>query len=102
MANDTVVEASATDLIGQYVGQTAIKTKNKMTEALGSVLFIDEAYRLNGGQFAKEALDELVDLLTKPAFQNKIVVVIAGYEGEIEELMTSNPGLSSRFAEKVR
>lgn len=54
-----------------------------------------------GGHFAKEALDELVDLITKPGFMNKIVIVLAGYEAEIESLMTSNPGLSSRFAEKV-
>jgi len=105
LPTDKVVEASATDLIGQFIGSTAIKTRDKVTSALGSVLFIDEAYRLNGSksgaQFAKEALDELVDLITKPEFMNKIVIVLAGYSDEIEELMKTNPGLASRFAEKV-
>src|SRR6266480_1793477 len=54
-----VVECSATDLIGQYVGQTGPKVQQLLDNALGKVLFIDEAYRLAGGHFAQEAMDEL-------------------------------------------
>lgn len=60
-----VVECSASDLVGQYVGQTGPKTKKLFEKALGRVLFIDEAYRLSQGQFAQEAIDELVGILTQ-------------------------------------
>eukprot|EP00899_Mesostigma_viride_P011993 jgi/Mesvir1/20795/Mv07900-RA.2 len=98
-----VVEVSATDLIGQYVGQTGPKTRDKLREALDRVLFIDEAYRLKPGHnsFASEALNEMVDALTKPEFHNKLVVILAGYPREIHELVQSNSGLSSRFKEIV-
>jgi hypothetical protein len=95
------VECSASDLIGQYVGQTGPKTQNKLTEALGRVLFVDEAYRFCDGAFGKEAVNELVDCLTKPAFMGKIVVILAGYTHQIDELLQINPGLSSRFPEEV-
>lgn len=82
LATDKVFESSATDFVGQFIGSSAIKTREKMKDALGSVLFIDEAYRLigsrSGGTFAKEALDEIVDLITKPEYMNKIVIVMAG------------------------
>lgn len=95
------VECSASELIGQYVGQTGPKTQNKLTEALGRVLFVDEAYRFCDGSFGKEAVNELVDCLTKPAFMGKIVVILAGYTHQIDELLQINPGLSSRFPEEV-
>jgi hypothetical protein len=66
LATAEVVMCSAIDLVGQYVGQTGPKTKKLLEKALGKVLFIDEAYRLAEGHFAKEAMDELVDCLTKP------------------------------------
>ncbi len=69
-----VVECSATDLIGQYVGQTGPKVQKKFDDARGAVLFIDEAYRLAGEHFAKEAMDEIVDCLTKERYQNRLVV----------------------------
>lgn len=101
---DRVVNVSAADLIAGYVGQTAHKTREKLDEALGGVLFIDEAYRLSGGpaSFASEAVDELVDALTKDRYKGKLVVVLAGYEPDIETLMQSNAGLASRFPETVR
>ena len=58
LSSKEVVECSATDLVGQYVGQTGPKTKGIFEKALGKVLFIDEAYRLSEGHFAKEAMDE--------------------------------------------
>eukprot|EP00899_Mesostigma_viride_P024820 jgi/Mesvir1/5522/Mv15562-RA.1 len=103
LGDGRLVEVSATDLIGQYVGQTGPKTRDKLREALDRVLFIDEAYRLNPqhSSFAGEALNEIVDALTKPQFHNKLVVVLAGYPREIHELVQANPGLSSRFKEIV-
>lgn len=99
----TVEQCSATDLIGQYVGQTGPKVQQQLDRALGRVLFIDEAYRLSssGSSFAKEATDELVDALTKPRYLNRLVVILAGYTEDIDRLMASNPGLTSRFPERI-
>ncbi|KAI1081768.1 P-loop containing nucleoside triphosphate hydrolase protein [Whalleya microplaca] len=96
-----VVECSATDLVGQYVGHTGPKVQKKFDEALGRVLFIDEAYRLAEGHFAKEAMDEIVGCLTKERYQNKLVVILAGYDNDINRLMNQNPGLTSRFPETI-
>ncbi|KAK8177442.1 P-loop containing nucleoside triphosphate hydrolase protein [Phyllosticta citrichinensis] len=96
-----VKEVSATELIGQYIGHTGPKVQALFTNALGKVLFIDEAYRLGEGQFAKEAIDEIVDCLTKPQFAQKLVVILAGYTQDINRLMAVNPGLTSRFPETV-
>ncbi|KAI0459614.1 P-loop containing nucleoside triphosphate hydrolase protein [Xylaria acuta] len=101
LAEARVVECSATDLIGQYVGQTGPKVQKKFDEALGRVLFVDEAYRLAEGHFAKEAMDEIVDCLTKERYQNKILVILAGYDNDINRLMNQNPGLTSRFPETI-
>jgi hypothetical protein len=96
-----VIECSATDLIGQYVGQTGPKTQKLLEKALGKVLFVDEAYRLIEGGFAAEALDELVDCLTKPKYSQKLVTILAGYDNDINRLMAMNPGLTSRFPEAI-
>lgn len=101
LAKDEVVHVSATDLIGEYIGHTGPKTKKLLESALGRVLFIDEAYRLADSSFAKEAIDELVDSLTKPAFAGKLIVILAGYTDDINRLMATNPGLTSRFPETV-
>ncbi|GGM37620.1 hypothetical protein GCM10011351_24790 [Paraliobacillus quinghaiensis] len=91
------VLASRSDLVAGYVGQTAIKTKHKIREALGGVLFIDEAYALFRGEndFGKEAIDTLVDEMTK--HNENLVVILAGYQNEMERFIDSNPGLASRF-----
>ncbi|KAL6719663.1 hypothetical protein ACLMJK_001584 [Lecanora helva] len=96
-----VIECSASDLIGSYVGHTGPKTHAQLEKALGKVLFIDEAYRLAKGEFAKEAVNELVDLLTKPKFREKLIVILAGYDKDINDLISVNPGLSSRFPEQI-
>lgn len=96
-----VIECSASDLIGQYLGQTGPKTRAQLDKALGKILFIDEAYRLAEGNFATEAINELVDQLTKPKYMDKMIVVLAGYAGEINKLLSTNPGLSSRFSEEI-
>src|SRR5690606_13790195 len=77
---------------------TAIKTKKKIREALGGVLFIDEAYSLFRGtqnDFGSEAVDTLVEEMTKHG--ENLVVILAGYPKEMEHLLESNPGLKSRF-----
>jgi ATPase family associated with various cellular activities (AAA) len=102
LASTEVEECSATDLVGEYVGHTGPKTVKLLTKAIGKVLFIDEAYRLGEGQFAKEAIDELVDSLTKPQFKGKIVVILAGYDEDINRLLKVNSGLSSRFPEEIQ
>lgn len=96
-----VIECSASDLIGQFVGQTGPKTRAQLDKALGKVLFVDEAYRLSEGNFATEAINELVDSLTKPTYKGKIVVILAGYAEQINHLIAVNPGLSSRFPEEI-
>ena len=96
-----VVECSASDLVGQYVGQTGPKTKKLFEKALGKVLFIDEAYRLGQGQFAQEAIDELVGLITHPTFKSKLIIILAGYEEDMNNLMSVNTGLSSRFPDQI-
>lgn len=101
LATAEVVVCSATDLIGEYVGKTGPKTQKVLERALGKVLFIDEAYRLAEGPFAIEAMDEIVDCLTKPKFAQKLVTILAGYDADINRLMSINPGLSSRFPEAM-
>ncbi|MCM3567728.1 AAA family ATPase [Neobacillus mesonae] len=93
-----LVVTSRADFVAGYVGQTAGKTKKKIREALGGVLFIDEAYSLLGhtaGDFGKEVIDTLVDEMTK--HNENLVVVLAGYPNEMDRLLESNPGLRSRF-----
>ncbi|AIF66483.1 AAA family ATPase [Terribacillus saccharophilus] len=92
-----LVVASRSDLVAGYVGQTAAKTKTVIRDALGGVLFIDEAYSLFRGSqdFGKEAIDTLVDEMTK--HNENLVVVLAGYQQEMKQFIDSNPGLASRF-----
>ncbi|KAK1981578.1 ATPase [Colletotrichum cereale] len=101
LANDQVLEYSASDLIGQYVGHTGPKVQQALDKALGRVLFIDEAYRLAEGHFAKEAVDELVDAVTKDKYKGRLVIILAGYDDDINRLLSVNPGMSSRFPEVV-
>jgi replication-associated recombination protein RarA len=101
LATADVLECSVADLVGQYVGQTGPKVQKLLESALGKVLFIDEAYRLGDGPFAKEAVDELVDCVTKPKFEKKLVIILAGYESDINRLMQINEGLTSRFPEVI-
>lgn len=91
-----------TDLVGKYLGHTAQKTKKALEECIGGVIFIDEAYSLapnrgdKGDSFAKEALDVLNEFLSE--HKNDCVVIIAGYEKELEHtFFAMNPGLKRRF-----
>ncbi|RAQ63078.1 nonsense-mediated mRNA decay protein [Aspergillus flavus] len=101
LSSAEVIESSATDLVGQYIGHTGPKTQELLEKSLGKVLLIDEAYRLAEGQFAKEAMDEIVDCITKPNFFQKLIIILAGYDQDINRLMNINPGLTSRFPEEL-
>jgi SpoVK/Ycf46/Vps4 family AAA+-type ATPase len=100
-----VVQCSASDLVTGYVGQAAKKTRDVFESARGAVLFIDEAYRLydpTGRSYMQEAVDEIVTLLTEETYKGKMVVIFAGYSGQMEELLDKvNPGLKSRVADVI-
>ncbi|KAK4163266.1 cbxX protein [Cladorrhinum sp. PSN259] len=101
LATADVIECGATDLIGQYVGQTCPKTQKMLKKGLGKVLFIDEAYRLIFGEFAAQAVDEIVQFLSDPAHMGKMVVIFAGYTADINFLMTRYPAISGLFTEEI-
>ncbi|KAL7906401.1 P-loop containing nucleoside triphosphate hydrolase protein [Trichoderma velutinum] len=101
LSKATVEECSATDLIGEYVGHTGPKVQKVLEKSLGRVLLIDEAYRFAEGRFAKEAIDELVGLITTPKYQGKLIIILAGYEHDINRLLSVNAGLTSRFPESI-
>ncbi|WP_051967906.1 AAA family ATPase [Brevibacillus thermoruber] len=93
-----LVTAGRADLVAGYVGQTAALTRRKIREALGGVLFIDEAYALlEGGErdYGREAIHTLVEEMSRHG--ENLVVVLAGYPAEMQRLLASNPGLFSRF-----
>ncbi|MFD2371460.1 AAA family ATPase [Brevibacillus sp. GCM10020057] len=97
-----LVQVSRADLVAGYVGQTASLTRRKVREALGGVLFIDEAYSLLGSSehdFGQEAVHTLVEEMTRHG--ENLVVVLAGYPMEMNRLLASNPGLMSRFKKYV-
>ncbi|MFD0665327.1 AAA family ATPase [Thermocatellispora tengchongensis] len=105
LARPDVVEAQRADLVGQHLGSTAIKTNELIDRALGGVLFIDEAYSLvNTGYSGGDAFGaEAVQTLLKRAEddRDRLVIVLAGYAGEMDRFLATNPGLASRFNQRV-
>jgi stage V sporulation protein K len=93
-----LIEVERADLVGEYIGHTAQKTRDLVRKAIGGVLFIDEAYSLaRGGEkdFGKEAIDTLVKAMED--HKNQFVLILAGYPAEIDDFLMTNPGLPSRF-----
>ncbi len=98
-----VVAVTRDDLVGQYIGHTAPKTKEVLKKAMGGVLFIDEAYYLyrpdNERDYGQEAIEILLQVMENQ--RNDLVVVLAGYKDRMETFFQSNPGLSSRIAHHI-
>jgi SpoVK/Ycf46/Vps4 family AAA+-type ATPase len=101
-----VIEAQRADLVGEYLGATAIKTNELVDSALGGVLFIDEAYSLvnEGDGQADRFGNEAVQALLKRAEDDRedLIIILAGYEKQMEDFLASNPGLASRFATRIK
>jgi SpoVK/Ycf46/Vps4 family AAA+-type ATPase len=99
LSSGHTVEVGRADLVGEYLGQTAPKVKEKIESAKGGVLFIDEAYSLNskhpGDSYGKEALTTLVQLMEQN--RDDLVVIMAGYKDEMQDLIKVNAGLKSRI-----
>jgi SpoVK/Ycf46/Vps4 family AAA+-type ATPase len=103
LSSGHLVEVSRVDLVADYVGQTAAKTRRKIQEAMGGVLFIDEAYALIGGtsnDYGPEAISELIRHMEDE--RDELVVIVAGYESEMHQFLAGNPGLASRFPTTLR
>ena len=101
-----VVEAQRSDLVGEYLGATAIKTNELVDSALGRVLFIDEAYSLvNEGDGQSDRFGaEAVQTLLKRAEDDRehLIIILAGYQKQTQLFLATNPGLASRFATRIR
>lgn len=97
LSKGQLVEVDRSGLVAGYVGQTALKTQEKIKEALGGVLFIDEAYALSqkDDAFGQEAIDTILKAMED--HRDDLVVIVAGYTKPMEEFINSNPGLKSRF-----
>ncbi|MGW6490204.1 AAA family ATPase [Streptomyces sp. NPDC055056] len=105
LGGDHLVEAQRADLVGEYLGQTAVKANELIDSAIGGVLFVDEAYSLSNSGYGKGDAygDEALQVLLKRAEDNRdhLVVILAGYPEGMDRLLAANPGLSSRFTSRV-
>ena len=99
LKTNKVVEVDREALVAQYVGHTAVKTKEVIESALDGVLFIDEAYTLaRGGEndFGREAIDTMVKMMED--YRDRIVIILAGYSKDMDNFLKTNSGLKSRFS----
>jgi probable Rubsico expression protein CbbX len=98
-----LVAVTRDDLVGQYIGHTAPKTKEVLKKAMGGVLFIDEAYYLyrpeNERDYGQEAIEILLQVMENQ--RDDLVVILAGYKDRMDRFFESNPGMSSRIAHHI-
>lgn len=97
LSKGQLVEVDRSGLVAGFVGQTATKTQEKIQEAMGGILFIDEAYTLakDGNDFGQEAIDTILKAMEDN--RDDFIVIVAGYTEPMEKFISSNPGLKSRF-----
>src|SRR5207248_8922445 len=100
---DHLVVATRDDLVGQYVGHTAPKTKEVLKKAMGGLLFIDEAYYLyrreNERDYGQESIEILLQVMENQ--REDLVVILAGYKDKMDSFFAANPGMSSRIAHHI-
>lgn len=102
LSEGKLIEVGRADLVAEYIGQTAVKTNSVIDKAIGGILFIDEAYSLCNGphdDYGREAINTLLQRMEND--RDKFVVILAGYDKEMKQLIDSNPGLQSRFTRMV-
>jgi len=106
LPTDKCVSIVSEALVGQYVGETPAKVRKILQESLGGCLLVDEAHRLDpggssAGEYKKEALGVLMEAMTSPDYENKILIIFAGYEAPINRLLATDGGLSRRFKTRI-
>ncbi|WP_157408122.1 AAA family ATPase [Actinomadura atramentaria] len=100
LSSGHLVEVGRADLVGTHLGQTAPRVRAAVEQALGGVLFVDEAYALTGDAYGQEAVATLVKLMEE--YRGDLLVIVAGYEREMRGFLTANSGLESRFPKRLR
>lgn len=101
LSNDVFIECGRADLVGEHIGETAQIVRKRFDEAMGGILFIDEAYSLigYGNDFGREAITTIVQEMENR--RDKVMVILAGYPREMERLLDMNEGLRSRIGDKI-
>ena len=105
LPTDKVIKIGGEDMVGSFVGQTKDLVSKILNDALGGVLFIDEAHRLNpktgAGGFKQEAIGKILEAIESPEYKNKLLIVMAGYVNEVDDLIKTDQGLMRRFRKKI-